>query len=69
MKVGDLVRCVWQPRGSEVDKKTQCVLPMKYEIKGECGIIIRRDKGSNIVMFPKFVYEHSLADSALELLG
>ena len=42
---------------------------MKYEIKGEYGIIVRRNKGSNIVMFPKFAYEHSLADSALELLG
>ena len=69
MKVGDLVRCVWQPRASGIDKKTQCVLPMKYEIKGEYGIIVRRNKGFNIVMFPKFVYEHPLVDSALELLG
>tara|TARA_R110000824_G_scaffold305010_3_gene492787 strand:- start:40 stop:168 length:129 start_codon:yes stop_codon:yes gene_type:complete len=42
---------------------------MDYTIDGEMGIIVRQHKHYNVVLFPKFLYEHPLADSALELVG
>ena len=38
MKVGDLVRCTWQPKVAGVDQKTQACLPMKHTIEGEVGL-------------------------------
>ena len=69
MKVGDLVKCIWQPRGSGVDKKTECVMPMQYTIKGELGIITSIKEHRRFVLFPKFGYTHALSDSALEVLS
>ena len=68
MKVGDLVRCMWQPRTSGYVEGVGC-LPMKYRIKGELGIIVRhRDGASTAVLFPQFGYEHVLANSVLEVI-
>jgi hypothetical protein len=74
MKVGDLVKCNWQPSVSRIDKETQCCIPMQYTIEGEYGIIVRKKEqyctGSyNVVLFPKFNYEHTLSDSALDLIN
>lgn len=73
MKVGDLVKCNWQPGTSHIEN--DCAVPMKFIIKGEIGIIIgKRDQrhiGSsyNLVLFPKFGYKHTLSDHALDLLS
>ena len=67
MKVGDLVRCVWQPKGSGV--RDGSVMPMKYHIKGELGIIVRQQAHYNVILFPKFGYEHDLSPTALEVIS
>ena len=68
MKVGDLVRCVWQPGAAGVDKKTQRIIPIQHTIKGEIGIIIKQHKHYHRVLFSQFGYEHDLAKSALEII-
>ena len=69
MKVGDLVKCTWQPRSSGYVKGAGC-LPMKHTIKGEMGIYVKhRDDGSGIVLFPQIGYEHTLAWSVLEVIS
>ena len=66
MKVGDLVRCIWQPGASGVDKKTECVIPMEYIIKGELGIIVKQHKHYHRILFPQFGYAHNLSKSAIK---
>ena len=69
MKVGDLVRCLWQPRSSGYVKGVGCK-PMKHTIKDELGIYIKhRDDGSGTVLFPQLGYELTLAWSALEVIS
>ena len=69
MKVGDLVKCIWQPGTSRYVKGVGCI-PMKHDIKGELGIIVRyRDGASSAVLFPRFGYEHVLANGALEVIN
>ena len=69
MKVGDLVKCTWQPR-CEWNIKKDCLRDMKVTIKGECGIIIEDVGGSRYqILFPKFNYTHPLADSAFEVIN
>ena len=68
MKVGDLVRCVWQPGAAGVDKKTRRIIPIQHTIKGEIGIIIKQHKHYHRVLFSQFGYEHDLAKSALEII-
>lgn len=69
VKVGDLVKCHWQPSVSRVDKETQRCVMMQHMIKGEYGIIIRKRGALTVVLFPKFGYEHPLCDSALDLIN
>ena len=70
MKLGDLVRCKFQPGSSGYNTKTGCMKPMRYHIKGEFGIIVgKRDELSGLVYFPKFAYQHVLAWGALELIN
>ena len=76
MKVGDLVRCVWQPSVAGVDKKTQCCLPMKHTIKGELGLIaeVLHSKYSDTpryqIAFPQLDgYTHPLSHSAIEVVN
>ncbi len=69
MKVGDLVRCIWQPSTAGVDKKTQCCIPMKYAIKGEIGFIVNQQHHYHMILFPKFEYVHSLSARAFEVLS
>ena len=67
MKVGSLVRCLFQPRTSKVQHGI--CLPMIHTIKGELGIILKvRSNGSSKVLFPQFGYEHNLSNSALEVI-
>jgi len=68
VKVGDLVKCLFQPKTSRVQHGV--CLPMVHEIKGELGIILRaRNNGSLRVLFPQFGYEHDLSNSALEVIN
>ena len=70
MQVGDLVKCVWQPRSSGYDSKRQCVLPMEHIIEGKWGIYIKdRDDNSGVVLFPHLGYTHTLAWTALEVIN
>ena len=73
MKPGDLVRCDWQPRG-RLNPDTNCVEDMKYQIKGELGIIVEspglpREQLRFRVLFPRFGYTHTLATSAFKLVS
>ena len=70
MKVGDLVLCVWQPGASGVDKKTECLIPMKYTIKDEFGLITRIQKHRYDIMFPQLDgYTHWLSSNAFEVIS
>ena len=68
MKIGDLVRCVWQPGTSRYVKGVGC-RPMKYTIKGEFGIIVAQKLHYHYVLFPRFGYTHHLSESALETVA
>jgi hypothetical protein len=69
VKVGDLVKCLWQPSGRWISKKS-CVENMKYTIKDEYGIIVKDETGTRYqILFPKFNYTHILAASAFEVIS
>ena len=71
MKVGDLVRCVWQPGSSRVEN--DIAVPMEHTIKGEVGFIIDKDSGEHpcyTIMFSQFGgYTHPLMPSAFEVIS
>ena len=71
MKVGSLVKCLFQPGSRGYDDKTTSMMPMLHHIKGELGIYTNhRDDGSGVVLFPQFGgYEHIIAWSALEVIS
>ena len=73
MKVGDLVRCVWQPTVAGVDQKTQACLPMKRTIKGVVGFIESvgpEESPRYLIIFPQFGgYTHHLSHSAFEVIS
>ncbi len=49
MKVGDLVKCIWQPGTSHIENDR--AVPLNITIEGEVGIIVRQDDELNIVFF------------------
>lgn len=67
MKVGDLVRCIWQPRARCVENGR--TMPMELTIKGELGLIVRQHAHYNVVAFPHLGYTHDLAAPALEVIN
>ncbi len=68
LKVGDLVKCLFQPRSSRVQHGI--CLPMPHTIKGELGIVVKsRNNGCQRVLFPQFGYEHDLTNSVLEKIN
>ena len=70
MKVGNLVRCKFQPTSSGYDTKTGCMKPMLHQIKEEIGIVVReKDHLSVVVYFPKFKYEHACSRKRLEIIN
>jgi len=73
MKVGDLVRCTWQPKVAGVDQKTQACLPMKHTIEGEVDIIesvCSEEYPRYFIVFPQLGgYSHRLAPSAFEVIS
>jgi len=72
VKVGDLVKILWQPR-DVFDKKKQWVRPMKHIIKGELGIVASvglEEHPRYSILFPQFgSYKHWLAPSAFEVIS
>ena len=69
MKVGDLVRCTWQPKTAGYVKGVGCI-DMKRNIKGQIGIVRHVEDGRARVMFPGCGgYTHTLAFTVLENLG
>jgi hypothetical protein len=73
VKVGDLVKILFQPACSGFDKKRQCVRPMKHAIKGEFGIVAfvgLEEHPRYSILFPQFgSYKHWLAPSAFEVVS
>jgi hypothetical protein len=67
VKVGDLVKCIWQPGVSHIENDR--AVPLNITIKGEVGIIVRQGEGHNIVSFPHLTHEQPLADRVLELIS
>ena len=47
MKVGDLVKCTWQPGVSHIENER--AVPLNITIKGEIGIVVRQDEYHNFV--------------------
>ena len=70
MKSGDLVRCLFQPRG-DWDEETRTVSEMKYRIQNELGIIVKDYGGGQhhrLILFPQFGHTQPIAISALEMI-
>ncbi len=67
MKVGDLVKCIWQPKCSRVEN--DCAMPMEHTIEGELGIIVKQHKHYHRILFPQLGYEHDLTAYAFEVIG
>ena len=67
MKVGDLIKCTWQPTARSIQSGYE---EMKFTIKGECGVIVE-DWGGNRyeILFPKFNYLHTLSFRAFEVIS
>ena len=67
MKVGDLVKCIWQPGVSHIENER--AVPLNITIKDEIGIIVRQAEYLNIVLFPRVAHEQPLADRVLEIIS
>jgi hypothetical protein len=65
VKIGDLVKCIWQP-GSEKHVEGVGCIPMRHTIEGEIGIIVDQKLNYHKVLFPRFGYTHGLSGNALE---
>ena len=72
MKVGDLVRCTFQPHSAGY-KEGRGFLPMQHIIKGQIGVVRAIQdpvRSRYLVMFPGCGgYRHTIAASVLERLG
>ena len=68
MKVGDLVRCIWQPKVSRIEND-HCTM-LHLTLKGEVGIVEEeRNTGTFFILFPRFGYRHPLCADALEVIS
>ena len=69
LRVGDLVRCVWQPSTSRYVDGVGCI-PMERTIKGEFGIIVKHEGHRYDIMFSQLDgYTHWLSHSAFEVIN
>tara|TARA_R110001583_G_scaffold100771_2_gene246899 strand:- start:1478 stop:1711 length:234 start_codon:yes stop_codon:yes gene_type:complete len=71
MKVGDLVRCSWQPECGEYDKEKKSFVSPVPIIENKIGIIIKEEGGYRStsrfrVLFTHIGYEHMLVGTVLE---
>ena len=70
MKVGDLVRCKWQPRCGGWNEAKTAFIKMKHVIENEVGIITKADiHGRFQFLFIHMGYEHTLASNTLEVIS
>jgi len=68
VKVGDLVRCIWQPEVSRIEND-HCTM-LHLPLKGEVGIVEEeRNPGTFFILFPRFGYRHPLCADALEVIS
>ena len=70
LKVGDMVRCLFQPRASW-DAETQTAGKMEYHLQNEMGIVVEvhsRCDHLRLILFPQFGYTQPIAISALEMI-
>jgi len=72
VRIGDLVRCTFQPSVSRVEN--DCAMPMEYHIEGELGIITEIRKGHDPkpyfrVLFPQFGYTHTISRCGIEIIS
>ena len=71
MKLGDLVRCTFQPGVSRVENGY--AMPMEHYIKGELGIIVEIYDGYENrqfrVLFLKFGYTHNISPNGMEVIN
>ena len=68
MKVGDLVRCIWQPKVSRVEGE-RCTL-LHLPLKGEIGVVEAEPRpGTYFIFFPRFGYRHPLSADAVEVIS
>jgi|1_EtaG_2_1085319.scaffolds.fasta_scaffold05490_4 hypothetical protein len=69
MKIGDLVRCLFQPSTAKYVKGVGCI-PMKHDIKGQIGVITGfRNEGVAWVLFPHLGYRHPISHSGIEVIS
>ena len=74
MKVGDLVKCTWQPNNAGIDPQTHHFIKMKYVIKEKIGIISKIPQPDDeiarcVIVFPQCDgYAHVLAHNAFEII-
>jgi len=68
VKVGDLVRCTWQPGVRGV--VNNIAIPIEHIIKGEFGIVVGVDPHRAAISFPSCGgYIHRLSRRAYEVLN
>jgi len=67
MKIGNLVRCTWQPGCSHIENGAAVQMP--HYIKDELGIIVWQHKHYYRVLFPQLEYEHDLSKNAFEVIN
>ena len=68
MKVGDLVRCVCQPKVSQIENEQGVMLHLP--LKGEVGVVEgERNPGTFYILFPRFGYRHPLCADAVEVIS
>lgn len=72
MKVGDLVRCNFQPRTGEYNKeKNVFIFDSMPTLKNKLGIIVKQSNGYRSVrrfrvLFAHIGYEHTFVETVLE---
>ena len=75
MKVGDLVRCNFQPRVGEYNKKKQgFIFDSMPTLKNKLGIIVQktdyyRSTARFRVLFTHIGYEHTFVETVLEMVN
>ncbi len=68
MKVGDLVRCIWQPKVSRIEND-HCTM-LHLPLKGEIGVVeAEHNPGIYSIFFPRFGYRHPLCANAVEVIS
>ncbi len=69
MKVGDLVRCTFQPK-YHMDADLGYQVPLEHQLKGRIGIVSTvRSAYHCLIYFPEINYTHCLSHDAFEVVA